>query len=209
MDFLKSLGVVAVLLGPCLYFGFYGKSVEMGISVAAGALALAFMNLDKIQKFKGAGVEVEMAQQVIKEVHVTMERLKEVTTPLITGTLISLTYGGRWGGISDTKQLELVSRIEEATRSIKSPEIEEAIEEFYKMTSWDYYNHFVSEVLKQDRDAADKIGKCSDRSSSIFPKEIEIKNKLGALWENLSLSASESLKDYLHYTEYRNKRIKE
>jgi hypothetical protein len=34
--------------------------IEMGLSILAGALGLAFSNIDKISKFKGAGFEAEM-----------------------------------------------------------------------------------------------------------------------------------------------------
>jgi len=33
---------------------------EMGLAILAGALGLAFVNIDKISKFKGAGFEAEM-----------------------------------------------------------------------------------------------------------------------------------------------------
>jgi hypothetical protein len=35
-------------------------ATEMGLAILAGALGLAFSNLDKISKFKGAGFEAEM-----------------------------------------------------------------------------------------------------------------------------------------------------
>jgi len=36
----------------------------MGLAIVAGSIALAFSYIDKIQKFKGAGFEAEMRQQV-------------------------------------------------------------------------------------------------------------------------------------------------
>lgn len=41
-------------------YGFIEKPAEMGMAVLAGALGLAFSNLDKISRFKGAGFEAEM-----------------------------------------------------------------------------------------------------------------------------------------------------
>ncbi|MGX9728358.1 MAG: hypothetical protein ACTFAK_13910 [Candidatus Electronema sp. VV] len=50
----------AVLLLGSLFFGLLGKTTEMGLAILAGCLSLAFANLDKISKFKGAGFEAEM-----------------------------------------------------------------------------------------------------------------------------------------------------
>ena len=55
----QSCGFI-VLLGVSTVLGFLGMPTEMGIAVLAGALGLAFSNIDKISKFKGAGFEAEM-----------------------------------------------------------------------------------------------------------------------------------------------------
>ncbi|MDP3795594.1 MAG: hypothetical protein Q8R06_00390 [Polaromonas sp.] len=54
----------AFLLGASSYFGYIGKPTEMGLSILASVLALAFTNIDKIRKFKGAGFEAEMRDKV-------------------------------------------------------------------------------------------------------------------------------------------------
>jgi hypothetical protein len=50
--------VVLLLVSSAL--GFLGKPTEMGLAIIAGALGLAFSNIDKLSKFKGAGFEAEM-----------------------------------------------------------------------------------------------------------------------------------------------------
>ena len=52
------------LLGGSAFFGYEGKPTEMGLMIAASALAIAFTNIDKIRKFKGAGFEAEMREKV-------------------------------------------------------------------------------------------------------------------------------------------------
>ncbi len=54
---------VVLLLGSTL-FGVFGKPTEMGLAIVAGCLSLAFANLDKVAKFKGAGFEAEMRDKV-------------------------------------------------------------------------------------------------------------------------------------------------
>lgn len=53
----------SVLLGVSLAFGFMGKSVEMGLTITAGAVALVFLNLEKIASFKGGGIEIITKEQ--------------------------------------------------------------------------------------------------------------------------------------------------
>lgn len=53
----------AVLLGGPIFFGAFGKNTEAAVCVVAGALGLAFINIDKIKRFKGGGFEAEMKEQ--------------------------------------------------------------------------------------------------------------------------------------------------
>ncbi|MEW6995631.1 hypothetical protein AADZ84_15355 [Colwelliaceae bacterium MEBiC 14330] len=50
----------AVLLIISTVYGFLSLTTEMGLAIVAGSLGLAFSNIDKISKFKGAGFEAEM-----------------------------------------------------------------------------------------------------------------------------------------------------
>ncbi|TYK65049.1 hypothetical protein [Colwellia echini] len=49
-------------------------AAEMGLAIVAGAIGLAFANIDKMSKFKGAGFEAEM-----KMVHTMLESQTEPT----------------------------------------------------------------------------------------------------------------------------------
>ncbi|EHI9242792.1 ArsR family transcriptional regulator [Vibrio vulnificus] len=62
-----SIGSTLVLLVAPIGFGYLGQTVEMGLAVVAGSLGLAFSNLDKISRFKGAGFEAEMRDQQLAE----------------------------------------------------------------------------------------------------------------------------------------------
>ena len=44
-----------VLLGASVIFGALGRAAEMGLAILAGAIALAFANLHKLESFSGAG----------------------------------------------------------------------------------------------------------------------------------------------------------
>lgn len=120
----------AVLLGGPIVFGALGKSTEAGICVVAGAIGLAFINIDKIKRFKGGGFEAEMKEQleamVAKEAEPDDEPVTsgfqaqgfgfdESTTKIITA-LNNSRY--TWRSVSGIAQESGVSRVS-ASRSLK------------------------------------------------------------------------------------------
>ncbi|WP_432472360.1 hypothetical protein [Amphritea sp. HPY] len=52
-----------VLLGISSLFGFMSMPTEMGFAILAGALGMAFSNIDKISEFSGAGFSAKMKDQ--------------------------------------------------------------------------------------------------------------------------------------------------
>jgi hypothetical protein len=54
----------AVLLGVSTYFGVHSMPKEMGLAILAGALGMAFSNLDKFSEFSGAGFSAKLRNQV-------------------------------------------------------------------------------------------------------------------------------------------------
>jgi len=59
----KVSSAIILLVVPC-YFGYMSQPTEMGLSILAGALGLAFANLDKLSEFSGAGFSAKMKDQM-------------------------------------------------------------------------------------------------------------------------------------------------
>ncbi len=61
-----TLNIVSyiVLFGFSLVFGLLDRPAAMGLAIVAGSLGLAFLNIDKIKRFKGAGFEAEMQEKI-------------------------------------------------------------------------------------------------------------------------------------------------
>ncbi len=53
------------LLAGSFVFGILNKPTEMGFCILASALALAFTNIEKIKRFRGAGFEAEMLEKQV------------------------------------------------------------------------------------------------------------------------------------------------
>jgi hypothetical protein len=62
----RPLLSLLVIIAPGFYFGLVGKSAEMGLAIVAGAISAAFLNIDRIQRFKGAGFEAEMREGALR-----------------------------------------------------------------------------------------------------------------------------------------------
>ena len=108
----KVITIIGSLLTLCLavMFGVMGKPTEMGIIVVAGAIALAFFNIDKIQKFKGAGFEAEM-KRAVEEANATIELLREVAATSSEAILTDLMAGNFMSGTTLAKRLDLHDQI--------------------------------------------------------------------------------------------------
>lgn len=59
----KFFSAAVLLVAPC-YFGYMAQTTEMGLAILAGALGLAFSNLDKLSEFSGAGFSAKMKDQM-------------------------------------------------------------------------------------------------------------------------------------------------
>lgn len=104
----KLITVIGGLLtfASAVMFGLKGTATEMGIIVVAGAICLAFLHIDKIQKFKGAGFEAEM-KQAVAEANATIQQLREVATTSAEAVLTYLMAGNFMDGTTLGKRLDL------------------------------------------------------------------------------------------------------
>lgn len=145
----KIISIIIILV-PGLVFGLVGKPTEMGLSIVGGCLACTFYNIDKFDKFKGAGFEAEL-KKVVQEAQLTIEEMRKITKPLILFSYHQLTHAGRWGGgheKSDDLIKNLMTTVQ--TLSIEDDEdIKHSKEEYYRYKCWDAYNEFVGKVFER------------------------------------------------------------
>lgn len=91
----QTSAFIVLLAGP-ITFGILGKPTEMGLCIAAASIALAFSNIERIKRFKGAGFEAEMLE-IEKKVEAIIAKEAEPEEPeakeepsAITGKLYGL-----------------------------------------------------------------------------------------------------------------------
>ncbi|OKP91855.1 hypothetical protein A3844_01705 [Paenibacillus helianthi] len=202
MKFWKPFFTVMIILVPSLYFGYEGKAAEMGIALAAGALAAAFLNLDKLQSFKGAGIEIEL-KKAVEEAYATIESLKNVAEPLFLTAITNLTYGKRLSGIPQEQERHLITSMEEVikTTNLVNPDLDNAIKEFYIHETWDRFSKLIDIVRKNNVSVSDKLKELVDRKETSYPSEERINQILGEVPEEIALSVKEAINNYVYYKE--------
>ncbi|MBP1907649.1 hypothetical protein J2Z32_004329 [Paenibacillus turicensis] len=195
----KLIISILIILVPTLYFGCIGKSVEMGIALAAGALSTAFLNLDKLQRFKGAGIEVEL-KQAVAEAQATLDNLKDFTVPLYIFSIKNMTEGLTWEGITDIDKHIIVRKMEKIALENKiDSDVRDAIDSFYSFNLKGYFENIRREVQKYYKEDIDKqLFNLADYTSDSFPTESQIRNTLNAL-DNIPTELEQSIFNYAYY----------
>lgn len=183
---LNYIGFI-ILISSIFLFGLKGMAAEMGIAVAASAVFLAFANLDKFSKFKGAGFEAEL-RNAVDEANATIDNLKSVATPLIITCVDLMAKDGRLtdgNGINKNHQLfdELIDL--EAKIGLNDETLEEAKLKYTCIHAWDMVKELsdnieVSGEKEFSRIVSEKIGSYSFVAP---PKLSDFKNLLS----NISL----------------------
>ena len=199
---MKAVFSMCIVVIPALIFGYLKQPTEMGLAIVAGAIGACFLNLDRIQRFRGAGFEAEM-QRAVEEAYATINNLKEVAKPLILSTLQILTFNGRWGGIHSQEEHNIKGQLDSICKSLSldDKDIQSASEQFHRYNSWDHYGLFVEALSNQkiDSDKIKKLSKFKDYKSCIFPSEEDILVILESPIEQLDLEVQDRFKDYLFY----------
>ena len=116
-----------LMLTLAMVLGVTGKPTEMGLIVVAGAISIAFLNIDRIQRFKGAGFEAEM-RQAVEQAHATVEQLRILAAASAESTLTTLMAGNFMSGTTLATRLDLHDRLISSLEDIgvPQPEIDKA-----------------------------------------------------------------------------------
>jgi len=187
-------------------FGLKGMATEMGIAVAASAVFLAFANLDKFSKFKGAGFEAEL-RDVVKEANATIEHLKSVATPLIVTSLDLMTKGGRYvDDVGINKSHELFDKLVNLENEIglKDVMLDEAKIKYIRIHAWDMVVELCRNIERAGEanfslTAKEKIGR---HSIEVHPNLVDFKQLLSTI--NLDEICSKQLKQIeSYYSKYK------
>jgi hypothetical protein len=124
MNDLTQKLIVALVVIPILLAIFQLGWKEMTVAATAIGLALCFANIDKIARFKGAGIEAEM-RTVVDKAYAAIEQLKELGLNLSSPIIDEMAVSGRITKFIHLKyKLQRVATIEETLRKLGASEKE-------------------------------------------------------------------------------------
>lgn len=204
-NIINKLICMGIIMLPTIYFGIYGKTVEMGLAIVASSITCSFINLDKIAKFKGAGFEAEM-REAVNEAYTTIDMLKKTSIPLVITSLHAITWGDRYGsGLKSETKHKLKDQITEVieTLRIKSEDADQLLLDFTRLTTCDLWNDFIKSFNKDTLGKNNsELSKLCDCSIGKFPKKEEIDKFFGGNQLILTPENEEKLQNYLYYLKH-------
>lgn len=215
---MKKILIILLVILPAFYFGYIGKPTEMGIMVIASSITVAFLNMDKIQKFKGAGFEAEM-KKVVDEAYITLDNLKSVALPLITTTIDNISWGKRGGASESDRDSQMFNELLKIIDELKldNVEIEDAVNEYYSLKISDEYSKFkvtYKEALKLKGMQAKELNEIEkelnaliDIRTSTYPSEKIIIETIKDNREELTEEVNESLDKYICFMKEISKKL--
>lgn len=136
-----------ILISLAMLLALLDKTTAMGIIVAAGALCIAFLNLDRFQSFKGAGFEAEM-KRVVDEAYASIDEVRNIAVDMSEATLSALGSGLFISGMKLEQRVRLRNQLVESLRKLGADdeEIARATDIWRRCISILFYNR-VKHVL--------------------------------------------------------------
>jgi len=184
----------------------------MGLAIIAGAITVAFLNIDKIQSFKGGGFEAQM-KKAVEDAYATIDNLKEMAAPLIVHALDTITYSGYIRGIEINKKQSMENDIEVSIKKldINDEKVKNSIENFYKQITWTLFNAFRNEFFKGEGGQSVESKelesiRTNNWGSTNYPSKEIILKTLNISESDLDAPTMEKFQDYLCYMEKRELR---
>ncbi|MFM2589674.1 hypothetical protein [Vibrio sp. TBV020] len=137
------------MLVSVFLFGLKGMTAEMGIAVAASCVFLAFANLDKFTKSKGAGFEAEL-REAVSEANASIHELKELAKPLIRTNFEILAQANRMQGSNFEKTHDLFDQLQslQVKFQLEDTETEKSKNSYIVIHAWDMVYEILDDVQR-------------------------------------------------------------
>lgn len=187
-------------------FGAYQRPTEMGIFAATSAVFLGFLNLDRLEHFKGAGFEAG-TRKLVDEAYATLATLQAVVKTTAATNIEIVTWSNRYGGMKYEDQVAKVYQLLELCDGLKVREgmVDEASSVFFRMLRWDYVRKIVKIADSGAGLDAPELQKLEELTQSFRkppPSPTEVRNILKTLKANDPARLERAILDYEYVTKH-------
>jgi hypothetical protein len=132
--------LIIAMIATTVLFGIFKGTKEMVAITAAFGIALCFANLDKLAKFKTAGLEVEL-RKAVNDAYAAISQLKDLGVSLSKPIVTDMAVSGRMMEYIPLKyKLEQVANVADTLRKLgaSDKEIEETCSTLYERVTNDH-----------------------------------------------------------------------
>ncbi len=209
--FWKNVIYVLIILGPAMYFGVKDQTVAMGLAIAGGALAIAFINIDKFSWIKAAGFEAKIweAQETINAAYATAEELRQVSCLFLDYSLSALIVDGLGQEITANQKIDMSNSINKLIGKVGTEEQSSLPEKYYKLKvviGWNLLDEFLALLQHNNNDVYSEMRSKRDdqfKPEELTPEKYLKKEELDTMLKvkNVELTAEEkkALDKYIEY----------
>lgn len=127
-----------MLLFP-LILGFLGMPTEMALVIVSGSICLAFINIDKIAEFRGAGFYAKM-KEATERVYASIEQIQELSVNISKATMYLTASYGRFGGAPILNRIVVRDSLLKSLKElgVKKESLDETQKEFNSFILFDH-----------------------------------------------------------------------
>ena len=189
-------------------FGYLDKPAAMTAVIIAGAMGMAFANLDRITHFKGAGFEAQM-REAVQEAYATTDNLRDLAIVMARAVSDILAVENRWAGVRQTTKLGIKKDIARILRDsgIENGRIAQAGKLFDAYITFDHAKRITGLIMNypdisdQDKQTAEGMAVFSKRGDydELYAAPPEIFREFLSKHELNSKDIEEALKDYEYF----------
>ncbi len=190
------------MLAASGYFGYLDRPAAMALAIVGGAIGMAFANLEKFSRIKGAGFEAEL-KKAVEQAYATTSSLKGLAGALTHAVLGVVAGEGRWGGMGLKRKFELRDSSDAAlkTLGLDDSEIRQTHELFNDYLTWDHGSAIANAISKHpkvDNEIRTDLNKLSDYNtlSVAAPEEFSALLKKHQISD---LEIEELITDFRHF----------
>lgn len=189
-------------------FGYMENTAALSASIIAGAIGMAFANIDKMEHFKGAGFEAHM-KKAVEEAYATTKSLRDLGCLVAEAISAIMAVENKFAGLGWDRKLNIKNKIDHLLREsgLEENKIYEASALFDEYLKYDHARKIVSAITQEAsipvdiRQEAEKLidfSKSADIGETYTAPPAEFKRFIETNEIN-SNSVEESIKDYEYY----------
>lgn len=149
------ISFILMFLGVAV-FGYMENTVALTASIIAGAIGMAFANIDKMEHFKGAGFEAHM-KKAVEEAYATTKSLRDLGCLVAEAISAIMAVENKYAGLGWDRKLGIKKKMDSLLREagLEENRINESSALFDAYLKYDHARKIVSAITQEESVSVD------------------------------------------------------